>query len=909
MEAKAKQVHCFCGKNYHKKYPFMIQCDACKDWFHGRCVNVLEIAARDYEIYHCPQCVPNHGPTIMKIVFNRHRHDFYDKDGHDKPLETGSPLFIEELKKRRHFKSSEGLMVKMKGKDLTVEYLLENGFDRPILIEKKKGLGITLPPPTLTLRDIEEAVGSDRSVNVIDVYTQSTSSMRFGDFVNYFLSPDRHRILNLVCLEISDSSLTNFVEPPVLARSMDWANTLWPETYDLKDKDYCSEKATVQKYCLISAKDSYSDFHIDFGGTSVWYHIIKGTKTFYLIEPTPANLALFERWMTSSNQFEMFFGDQVDDCYECTIRAGDTVLIPSGWIHAVLTPEDSLVFGGNFLHSLSIPMQLQVYDIERKVKTPEKLRFPGFETMNWFAAKGILKELQELNRNSSQVPAYLLNGTKALLSALKQWQTDKKVNRNKREHIPLLVEAPVLLKELSKEIRTAERFLTALNPPKPERESKRKRRKPLNKDFVDYSHPLSVKQEEEVKSDVKDPLKLSIKVLNKKVNQEENNFPPVQPLIRPPLKLTLPKTSTYPYTYSTPLEQLPIKTEADNFVVGEQQEMKMKIEKLKLPLRSWDSGMNEKSCNANRSVYDFHDDSDDTKEEEDCLHIDESKGRRKTPSFRSNKYQHSSQLMTSYRDSSEVDVTDSPKNGIEELLKASCYANPNLQTQTGRRSPSTTEAIAGMLSIAGQGPSFPASDRSTLRRKARDKAIIDEEIYETIRQVHQDDDFIYPSLDSSDDEDELPTSSKGKVGDKAWNPRAKMGTITPKLDRPAREGVKRQAVEKGLEAAAAKRANTTTATASSASTAKSTISRKRSASSRNRNRSRKKAATAAAVFAVGASTSTASTSTDSAVASTAATAGPSGLQSSLSRGKKAKKGMATAKQRLGKILKLHKIIH
>ena len=34
-------------------------------------------------------------------------------------------------------------------------------------------------------------------------------------------------------------------------------------------------KPQVQKYCLMSVKDSYTDFHVDFGGTSVWYHIIR----------------------------------------------------------------------------------------------------------------------------------------------------------------------------------------------------------------------------------------------------------------------------------------------------------------------------------------------------------------------------------------------------------------------------------------------------------------------------------------------------------------------------------------------------------------------------------------------------------------------------------------------------------
>lgn len=34
----------------------------------------------------------------------------------------------------------------------------------------------------------------------------------------------------------------------------------------------------VQKYCLMSVKGCYTDFHIDFGGTSVWYHILRGSK-------------------------------------------------------------------------------------------------------------------------------------------------------------------------------------------------------------------------------------------------------------------------------------------------------------------------------------------------------------------------------------------------------------------------------------------------------------------------------------------------------------------------------------------------------------------------------------------------------------------------------------------------------
>lgn len=39
-----------------------------------------------------------------------------------------------------------------------------------------------------------------------------------------------------------------------------------------------------------------------------------------------------------------------------------------GWIHAVYTPEDALVFGGNILHSFNIPMQLAIHEIENSTK-------------------------------------------------------------------------------------------------------------------------------------------------------------------------------------------------------------------------------------------------------------------------------------------------------------------------------------------------------------------------------------------------------------------------------------------------------------------------------------------------------------------------------------------------------------
>jgi hypothetical protein len=154
---------------------------------------------------------------------------------------------------------------------------------------------------------------------------------------------------------------------------------------------------------------SYTDFHLDFGGTSVWYHVLWGHKTFYLVPPDlecfevshvpralqplifPGILKRFKGWLCSETQDDIFFGDLVPgQCFCVDVLPGQTLIIPSGWIHAVFTPEDSLVFGGNFLHSLSILRQLQVYALETKTHITKKYRFPCFREMHFHALACLL---------------------------------------------------------------------------------------------------------------------------------------------------------------------------------------------------------------------------------------------------------------------------------------------------------------------------------------------------------------------------------------------------------------------------------------------------------------------------------------------------------------------------------------
>eukprot|EP00499_Haloplacidia_sp_CaronLabIsolate_P001904 CAMPEP_0196787492 /NCGR_PEP_ID=MMETSP1104-20130614/23201_1 /TAXON_ID=33652 /ORGANISM="Cafeteria sp., Strain Caron Lab Isolate" /LENGTH=69 /DNA_ID=CAMNT_0042157829 /DNA_START=14 /DNA_END=220 /DNA_ORIENTATION=- len=65
----------------------------------------------------------------------------------------------------------------------------------------------------------------------------------------------------------------------------------------------------------MSVEGSFTDFHVDFGGSSVWYHVLRGRKEFFLVPPTLRNLIAFQRWTMQDATERDFFGNLVDHCY------------------------------------------------------------------------------------------------------------------------------------------------------------------------------------------------------------------------------------------------------------------------------------------------------------------------------------------------------------------------------------------------------------------------------------------------------------------------------------------------------------------------------------------------------------------------------------------------------------------
>uniref|UniRef100_A0A4W5PEG0 Lysine demethylase 7A n=1 Tax=Hucho hucho TaxID=62062 RepID=A0A4W5PEG0_9TELE len=441
----AAPLYCVCRQSYDVSR-FMIECDLCNDWFHGSCVQVEEHHAVDIDVYHCPNCEPQHGPSLMKKRNNWHRHDYTEQDDGTKPVQAGTSVFVKELQNRT-FASGDEILQWMPGEQVTQRYLESHGWQYPIAVSNMEGLGLRLPQPSFSVKDVEQVVGGDKVIDVIDVARQADSKMKLKEFIKYYYKPHRPKVLNVISLEFSDTKMADQVVVPDVAQNMSWVEKYWPD-------DSFFPKPFVQKYCLMGVKNSYTDFHIDFGGTSVWYHVLWGEKIFYMIKPTQANLALYEAWSSSPNQSEVFFGDKVDKCYKCVVQQGTTLLIPTGWIHAVLTSQDCMAFGGNFLHNLNIGMQLRCYEMERRLKTPDLFKFPYFEAICWYVAKNLLETLKELREDNCPPQTYLVEGVKALISPLKTWL--KREVTEPTSEVPDHIRPNRLIKELTKEIRYLE---------------------------------------------------------------------------------------------------------------------------------------------------------------------------------------------------------------------------------------------------------------------------------------------------------------------------------------------------------------------------------------------------------------------------------------------------------------------
>ncbi|KAH0562513.1 hypothetical protein GP486_002797 [Trichoglossum hirsutum] len=451
-----------------------IKCDGCKRWFHYACAGFTEKEVKSVDKFSCPTCWDKCGPTTFVRKSSR-AHTSIDYAGlHEgvvktseesldhpyvKPIKDGTIKFLPESFLRMtpevatreyferfgmkepvvipgclnprpdnapdvdklccdHSESESQVFIKQ-----TIDYWLAGDFDKLHGPNHGQDAMDMVIPRNLTVKKVAQLYGPGEKVEVINVKSQGEDGpWNMKKWADYYESSDKQFIRNVISLEISTSELGRLVKRPKVVRDMDLADSVWPA--ELRAK---GDFPKVQLYCLMSVENSFTDFHIDFGGSSVFYHILKGKKTFLFIPPKPKHLKKYEQWCLSPAQNQTFLPDQTKECIRVDLSAGDTMLIPSGWIHAVWTPEDSLVIGGNFLTRFHYGMQISIAEIEKNTKVPRKFRYPSFQRVLWFTAIHYLKTdpvpsslVEKLNRGecyNREVPLYQESKNSGIITA------------------------------------------------------------------------------------------------------------------------------------------------------------------------------------------------------------------------------------------------------------------------------------------------------------------------------------------------------------------------------------------------------------------------------------------------------------------------------------------------------------
>ena len=416
-----------------------ISCDGCKSWFHFACAgfkNEREVRAVDK--YRCKKCKPIYGATtyvrkssrahsaidyaglhqgVIKTSDERMEHHYIQpiKEGVITFLPENFPRMRPELVTAEFFEKSGGMKepvivpadfnprppsattadsTKSRSQEKSTEigeagdYFGEDYEYQVVLDEGQDALDMVIPQG-LTVRKVAELYGPEEKVEVIDVKSQNGENKKWNmrRWAEYYENPNNKVVRNVISLEVSQSKLGRLIRRPKIVRDLDLQDSVWPE--DLLTK---GEYPRVQFYCLMSVADCFTDFHIDFGGSSVFYHILKGKKTFLFIPPKEKHLKKYEEWCMSPAQNWTFLADQTKECYRVDLSEGDTMLIPSGWIHAVWTPEDSLVIGGNFLTRMNFGMQLRIAQVEKATGVARKFRYPHFQKLHWYTTFRYMEE-------------------------------------------------------------------------------------------------------------------------------------------------------------------------------------------------------------------------------------------------------------------------------------------------------------------------------------------------------------------------------------------------------------------------------------------------------------------------------------------------------------------------------------
>ena len=123
---------------------------------------------------------------------------------------------------------------------------------------------------------------------------------------------------------------------------------------------------------------------VDLWATAVLYAVLWGTKTFVVAPPTAANLELMRRWqMNGEAADDETFPAELEGARVVAVSRGQALFLPSGWIHAVHTAEDSAVLGWNWQPAAQLPASLHIVRTPWGAKGAEVRQLRAFQMRDY----------------------------------------------------------------------------------------------------------------------------------------------------------------------------------------------------------------------------------------------------------------------------------------------------------------------------------------------------------------------------------------------------------------------------------------------------------------------------------------------------------------------------------------------
>ena len=286
-----------------------IQCSACNQWYHLKCIKLAKVDADNFLVFHCSNCVLKHGPLQSKRRLRRTTTQIDYA-----ALNEGNTFAVDKLT-HPHVASFKSFtnpgplsnFIEIVDSLPTNSFVEKYGVCRPLLVNhgniEKLGMKLPQPKEKITIPYITDIVGEDTPVEVMDVLTQQSirPGWKLQQWSEYFGQDprDRDRIRNVISFEILQLEFGQAFKRPQLVEEMDVVDKIWPVDR-IKNENGTNfeygERPQVTKYCLMSVYGSFTDYHIDFEGPSVYYTVCKGDKQYLMFPPTEHNRDLSKQW-------------------------------------------------------------------------------------------------------------------------------------------------------------------------------------------------------------------------------------------------------------------------------------------------------------------------------------------------------------------------------------------------------------------------------------------------------------------------------------------------------------------------------------------------------------------------------------------------------------------------------------